>query len=368
MPSLAASESPSIFHRRLLATAMGLLVVVLSIHLLVQFSQVLQQLCIAAFVGYLILPVHRWLTRHRATPIIAFFLMVALFLLGTTLLGQMVYFSVLDIQSKQEIYQKNLLEMLRSVLRQFPNIDENRLNQLYQEQMNNVSGMVDVARKILGNFIGILGQTLIVLVYLFFLLSEKTGLPVRLQAAFGEKRAEEIQTVLRRINDSITAYIAVKTFMSVLTGVLTTVVLILFGVDLPVFWGLLAFVLNYIPYVGSLVAMTLPTILALVQFGSFLIAGEVLLTLTIVHQGIGNAIEPILAGNRINLSPLVIILSLAFWGTIWGIVGMILAVPLVVVVRTILDNIEETKPIARMLANQSDPKKPPQTETQTTPA
>ena len=99
---LLATEPSSVFHRRLIATAMGLLVVVLTIHLLAQFSQVLQQLCIAAFVGYLILPVHRWLTRHKATPIIAFVLMVGLFLLGTTLIGQMVYFSVLDIQSKQD--------------------------------------------------------------------------------------------------------------------------------------------------------------------------------------------------------------------------------------------------------------------------
>jgi predicted PurR-regulated permease PerM len=129
-------------------------------------------------------------------------------------------------------------------------------------------------------------------------------------------------------------------------------VLLLFGVDYPIFWGIVAFLLNFIPYLGSWVAVALPVLLSLVQFESPWRAVILLLILLSIQNAIGYAIEPSIAGSRLNLSPLVIILSLAFWGTLWGIVGMILAVPLVVVIKSILENIPETRPLATMLSNE----------------
>jgi predicted PurR-regulated permease PerM len=136
----------------------------------------------------------------------------------------------------------------------------------------------------------------------------------------------------------------------VLSGVLTTVVLILFGVDFPVMWGVLTFFANFIPYVGSFVVVLLPVVLDVVEAGSLGHSFVLLLALTAVQQFVGLAVEPLLAGSRLNLSPLVIILSVSFWGVIWGVPGMILAVPLVVVIKTVLENIEETKFLALLLA------------------
>jgi predicted PurR-regulated permease PerM len=127
-------------------------------------------------------------------------------------------------------------------------------------------------------------------------------------------------------------------------------VLILFGVDFPVMWGVLTFFANYVPYVGSLSAVLLPVGLDVLATGDLGHAAFLLLSLTAVQQFVGLAIEPLLAGSRLNLSPLVIILSVSFWGVVWGVPGMILAVPLVVVVKTVLENIAETRFIALFLA------------------
>ena len=126
----------------------------------------------------------------------------------------------------------------------------------------------------------------------------------------------------------------------------------IFGVDYAVLWGVIAFVLNYIPYIGAAIAVLIPTLLAMLQTGSpglglFLI----LIVLNVIHGVIGYWLEPVLAGDRLDLSPLVFIVSLAFWATVWGVVGMIMAVPLMVSVKIVLENIPATRPLANLLAN-----------------
>jgi predicted PurR-regulated permease PerM len=124
----------------------------------------------------------------------------------------------------------------------------------------------------------------------------------------------------------------------------------LFNVDFYITWGLLAFLLNFIPYLGSLAATALPILLSLVTLGLW--QGIVIAVLLIaMQQTLGVFVEPRIAGQRLNVSPLLILLALSFWGVVWGIVGMILAVPLLVSIRIILDNIDDTKPIAALMAN-----------------
>src|SRR5262249_479792 len=165
-------------------------------------------------------------------------------------------------------------------------------------------------------------------VYLIFMLAEQAGAGRRIARAFSPERAAYVMNVVRQINDSIAQYIFVKTLMSLLSGVLTTAVLYPLQVDYPVPSGVLAFLLNSIPCLGSFVATVLPVLLALVQFQDIGHAFLVLAALVVVQNGIGYGIEPFLAGSRLNVSPLLIIVALAFWGALWGIVGMILAVPL----------------------------------------
>jgi predicted PurR-regulated permease PerM len=192
---------------------------------------------------------------------------------------------------------------------------------------------------------------LMTLVYLVFVIAEKVGFPSRMEQAFGPQQGDRIMIVIDSIILAIGQYIAVKTLVSVLAGLLSYGVLALFDVEFAATWGILIFVLNYIPYLGSLIAVSLPILISFVQFDEIwkgIVIGSLLIG---IQQVIGLVVEPRMAGQRLDVSPLLIVLSLAFWGVVWGIIGMILAVPILVTAKIIFDNINETKPIATLISN-----------------
>ena len=136
----------------------------------------------------------------------------------------------------------------------------------------------------------------------------------------------------------IQKYIFTKALISLTTSVIVSIVLALFGVDFILVWAVLTFVLNFIPNIGSVIAVILPTVMCLLQFGSVGYTGILALILVVVQNLIGNIIEPKIFGNRLGLNPIVILLSLLIWGYVWGIAGMILSVPLTAVLKIIFDS------------------------------
>jgi predicted PurR-regulated permease PerM len=201
-----------------------------------------------------------------------------------------------------------------------------------------------------GSFFDFLSFGLIVVIYLVFLLAEKITFPQRMRLAFGEQRAGALMQLVASINDAIVNYVAVKAWISLVTGALSLAVFLVFGIEFAFLWGMLVFLLNFIPYLGSLVALTPPILLAFLQLELWQ-AGLVLALLIAIQLFTGQFLEPKLAGRKLNLSPLLIVLALAFWAYLWGIVGMILAVPLTVVLKIILDHIPETRPVGTLMSN-----------------
>jgi predicted PurR-regulated permease PerM len=337
------------FYRQLMTTTLSLVLLAVLVFLLEKFATILQQLLTAVFLVYMILPVHRWLERHRV-PSAAAYLVITLLLFGlTTAVVLAVQASVADLMTKLPTYRANCLAMVERLTARLPEHGEKLIDPLIHREGLTVDQTFAALRGAVETLAGFLGQAFVVLVYLVFLLAEQAGGPRRIEAALGPERGRFVLGVVRQVNDSIAEYLWVKTVMSLLTGVLTTAVLYAFGVDYPVLWGVVAFLLNYIPYLGSLLATVLPVLLGLVQTQSFTHALLLLLVLSVVQNGIGYGIEPFLTGSRLNLSPLMIILALAFWGALWGIVGMILAVPLVVTARIALANIPATRPLAALM-------------------
>ncbi|MFC1616553.1 AI-2E family transporter, partial [Patescibacteria group bacterium] len=129
------------------------------------------------------------------------------------------------------------------------------------------------------------------------------------------------------------------------------VVLKVIGVDFPEFWAFIIFLFNYIPVVGSLVAVSFPIMLSLVQFPGLLVGLIVTVCLFSIQFIVSNFVEPPLIGNSLNLSPVVIVLSLALWGSIWGIIGMILCVPITVIVNIVFSKFPNTRPVAILLSS-----------------
>ena len=204
-----------------------------------------------------------------------------------------------------------------------------------------------------GTIMGLVGGTVrglaaalsnLVLVFLtvVFILAEATGMPAKLAAAFGDLSHFD------RMAQDVKQYLAYKTWISLATGVCLGLWVWLLGVDFPLLWGVLAFLLNYVPNIGSIVAAVPPVLLAVVQFGvgrALLVAGGYVA----VNMVIGNVIEPMVLGRKLGLSSLVVFLSLVFWGWLWGPVGMLLSVPLTMVVKLTLEHTEHYRWVSVLL-------------------
>ena len=202
----------------------------------------------------------------------------------------------------------------------------------------------------------IFGNTFLFLVYLVFILLEEPIFKRKLKSMYSSPEQHDYITgILQKIDESINNYIAVKTITSLSTGFLSFFVLYFIGLDAPFFWAFMIFILNYIPNIGSLTATLFPTVFALLQFGDLTQPFLVLTIVGSIQLTIGSFVEPRIMGNTLNMSPLVVFLTLVLWGTIWGVTGMLLSVPITVIIILILNEFPETRAVAILLSRRGDP-------------
>jgi AI-2 transport protein TqsA len=203
------------------------------------------------------------------------------------------------------------------------------------------------------NLAGLLKNTMLVLVFAVFILLETRFISSKITALFPDpQRRERIEALIRRVDRDIQTYFGVKTLVSLATALLSYGVMRFVGLDFAAFWALLVFILNFIPTIGSIVATILPGLLGLVQFESWKPVIILLVGITVIQQALGNFIEPNLMGMTLNLSPLVVVMSLILWGMLWGIVGMFLCVPITVILVIILGNFPATRWVAVLLSKE----------------
>src|SRR5262245_61363573 len=349
-------DSDRLFLRRLTVVTFSVLLVVLVIHLLRELKDILQPLFIAMLITYAILPPHRWLVRRGIRPSLAYILLVVILLAGSAIVGQAAYHNISEFsQDKSQLdrYRDRIKRLESSTARVLESAGvhdaEERLHRAGAQVTPSKEAVFDQVQHAASGFVCFLSFALIALVYLVFLAAEKISFDRRMALAFGEARAGRIAELVQSINQAIGNYIAVKAWISLVTALMSLGVFLFFGVDFAVFWAALIFLLNFVPYIGGLVAMGPPVVLAFLQHDSIWPGVIVIVLLTGIQLFTGQIVEPRIAGNRLNLSPLLILLSLAFWGSIWSIPGMLLAVPLTVVIKIILDHIPETRPIATLM-------------------
>ncbi len=174
----------------------------------------------------------------------------------------------------------------------------------------------------------------------------------KLSALFtGKEKEQQLRKLLQKISDDVRKYVTIKLIASLSTGILSYTFLMIIGVDFAAFWALLIFMLNFIPTIGSIIATIFPALITLVQFDTigpfFLVAGG----LTGIQILIGNFLEPKFTGSTLNLSPTIILLNLSLWGVIWGIPGMFLCVPFLVISMIVFSNVPQTRAIAVLLSS-----------------
>jgi AI-2 transport protein TqsA len=155
-----------------------------------------------------------------------------------------------------------------------------------------------------------------------------------------QKKEEKLSSTFKEINDQIKKYVVSKILINFSAGILVAAILALFGVDFPIVWGMFTFLFNFIPTIGSAIALVLPVLMVLIQFGSIGYAILIGLIIIGVQTLIFNFLEPAIVGKSLNLNPLLILLAVLVWGYIWGIIGMLLAVPLTAIIKIVISNSE----------------------------
>ncbi|MEP1329223.1 AI-2E family transporter [Pseudophaeobacter sp.] len=191
--------------------------------------------------------------------------------------------------------------------------------------------------------------------YAVFILAELDSLPDKTRRAFQDNaQAEHTLELAREINEKIGSYLAAKTLVNVILALVSFAILKILGIAHPAFWAIIIGLLNYIPYIGSIIAVIFPVTMSLIQFTSFLQAGLALVLLMIPQLAVGYYIEPKFLGRSVNLSPFTVLLALAVWSTLWGMTGAILAVPLTAMVMIILAEIPNTRWIAVLMSEKGD--------------
>ena len=197
----------------------------------------------------------------------------------------------------------------------------------------------------------VMSNTVLIAIYVGFLMAEAHLLPTKIRHLHGDPaKAERVSALATEVSTSIQRYVGMKTVVSLLTAAISYAVLLLVGVDFAAIWALLVFFLNFIPTIGSIIAVVFPALLALVQFDTLTPFLIVAVGLGGTQFFIGNVIEPAYMGKSLNLSSLMILLSLSFWGLVWGVPGMFLAVPMMVMTAIICAQFKGLRWIAVVLS------------------
>ncbi len=324
---------------------LSILVIVALCFVLRQAASVILPLIIAWLLSYILGPVVTAMTRRRIPTGLAV-TVVLLLLLGIGYLGGL--FVIARVQvfwSAFPLYEERVMVLLRE------------FTQNWELPYDPLAG-IDWGDKLTGFMTGagkgavtFTVQLMMVIIYLVFLLLGKPYFKAKLDQAFDETDSIKIAEVMGAISKQIGVYLSLQLLISGVTGMLVWAGLGFIGVDFAMTWGLLAFLLNFIPTVGSVVASVPPIMVAMVQFESLWpVLGTALLLLTI-QMTIGNFIAPKLMGERLNLSPVVVMISLVFWGWLLGFVGALLSVPIASTIKIVCENFAPLRPISIMMGS-----------------
>jgi AI-2 transport protein TqsA len=300
---------------------------------------------LSAFIAIISAPPMFWLQR-RGLPSALAVLIVVLATLGfVVLVGTLVGQSITDFTKDMPLYQTKIKAQTSLALAWLASIGVNTQSLALTEIFDPGAAM-KLAASVLNGLGNVLTNGFLILMTVSFILLEAASFPAKLQTIKGAPDAS-LGRWENFLND-VKQYMAIKTWVSLATGVLISVWTAVLGVDYPLLWGLLAFTLNYVPNIGSIIAAVPAVLLALVQLGIL----KALLTVggyVAVNLIMGNMVEPRFMGRGLGLSTLVVFLSLLFWGWVLGPVGMLLSVPLTITAKIALDSREETRWVAILL-------------------
>ncbi len=351
------SENRDLFHIKLFT---GFLVTVIFILILKELKTVFLPLFMALLLYFLFNGVVKKLLSSwilsKILPLrlkkilVLFFLLIFIFIIFY-FLGALVFAIASSFIKKFPAYSDKIVSLIEnfSELIKVPISDVNHYieNIDWTKSINTITAVVSST---FGSFASFMGNVVLIIIFLMFMLAGRQSMVIRINNAFSESKADKIIFILNSIEDQVQHYLLIKTSISLLTAVVSGIILFTGRFDFVLFSVFLIFVLNFIPNFGSMVATAFPIVIGIINYGFSVRVLIVALALMLTQMIIGNVIEPSITGKNLNLSPIVILVSLIFWGWIWGITGMILAVPLTSAIKIIFEHIDSLKPIASLIS------------------
>jgi predicted PurR-regulated permease PerM len=324
-------------------------VVLFVVGVVLKLSQpVLIPFILAVFLSYIIDPALTFLTKCRCPRPGATLIVLALMFVFLYLAGALVFSSGKSLAAELPRFQDRIGEITRYL--------EKGIGP-FKVDLSSAPGKLDIGKigavilSAIGPFFRLLGNLLLVFLFLIFIVSGRGRAAAKIKKALGAGRSDRVKAVFETINGQVRKYLLIKTAMSVANGLEVWLVLTLFGVEFAPLFGFLAFVLNFIPNIGSLIATSLRVGFAFFQFGTFWTPFWILVVTVGLDTILGSFIEPRIMGKGLGLSPLLIFFSLLFWGWLWGIPGMILSVPLTAVIKIVCQNVPALRPIAVLMGS-----------------
>ena len=337
-----------------------LIVVATSLYLLERLEPVLRPLLIAGLLCYLFLPSYNRL-RKRVKPVFAFMLIATAFTLGVLALGRMIYHDVVTIDQQRPLYKEREAQIEAGIRKKMNSITpafarKSTNDPATAETDDSLTHAISdrLVRGAATAFVSIGLESIVIAFYMVFLLQSAAGLPGRIRSSFSSQRSGRIMSIVDSINHAVSDYLVVKVKASLLVALPVWGLCLAFGVTGAATWAVLTFFGNFLPYIGPLISIIPPLTICLLEFqdlGPPLAFAGILLT---IHGVTSNVIEPAMTGKALGLNPLVVLIGLAFWSLLWGFVGLVLAVPLTVIFKIILEHTPATRPFARLISEEAD--------------
>lgn len=307
---------------------------------------VILPLVIAWFVSYLVNPAADLLTRKKVPRGLAIFLVLIFFFFVCYVLVLFLHGRVSSLASAFPKYQAKFAEISADI---GTKID---IQKIPLSEVNWGKQIRGLLLTLTGSLVSILSNLLMVIIFLVFLMIGRPYFGFKVRNALSGERAGQVAKILESISSQISRYLSVQFFISLTTGILVSIALALIGVDFAITWGSLAFFLNFIPTIGSILASVPPILLAFIQFYPSVWPGVItLLAVLGIQMVIGNGISPKVMGDQLNLSSVVVLFSLLFWGWLWGIVGALLSIPIASAIKILCEEVEELRPIGIMMGS-----------------
>ncbi|MGA2330662.1 MAG: AI-2E family transporter [Syntrophales bacterium] len=313
-------------------------------------SSMLVPFFLAVFISIICAPLMFWLQRKGVPKVLALVLILVGILVIGFLFGALIGPQLNHFLSSLPGYQERLSTHITALISW---LRERGVNIPQEEVFGTLppGWVMGLAGDIFSALSGILTNTFLILLTVMFILPEVPDFPKKLHALL--KNPEASLSTIEKFSRSAKRYLAIKTLISAVVGFVIWLWLLILGVDYPVLWGTLSFLLNYVPNIGAIIAAIPVILLALIQLG---VGSALLIVLgfVVVHIVVGNIIEPKLMGKGLSLSTLVVFMSMVFWGWVLGPMGMILSVPITSLVKIALESYEDTRGLAIMLGSSTE--------------